>query len=136
MSNLVNINYLTPLSDRRLLGVEPLLCQIVRAAIQHCPYEFQIAWMGGVRDATEQKALYDDGKSKCDGVIKLSLHQKGMAFDIICYDENRVLSWDVDIFTEVANWIRHVAETQFNTELEWGGDWKRFKDRPHFQLNK
>ena len=92
--------------------------------------------MGGVRDTEQQYALYKDGKSNCDGTIKLSLHQEGLAFDIICYDEVRTLSWDVDIFTEVANWIRHVAKTQFNTELEWGGDWKSFKDRPHFQLNK
>jgi len=127
---------LTRLSKERLAGVEPLLINIIEQAILNSPYRFQIAWMGGYRTEADQKVLFDKGSSKCDGIKKLSKHQSGEAFDIICYDEQDKITWDVDVFTEVAHWILWVAETVFSTKLEWGGDWKNFVDRPHFQLNK
>ena len=35
-----------------------------------------------LRSREEQKRLYDLGASKCDGEVKISAHQKGMAMDI------------------------------------------------------
>jgi len=127
---------LTFLSRKRLIGVEQVLVNIIESAIFNSPYAFQIAWMGGTRTKFEQRDLFNDNKSKCDGTIKISEHQKGLAFDIICYDEDGKLTWDVDVFTTVAHYILFVAETTYGIDLEWGGDWKSFKDRPHFQLPK
>lgn len=125
---------LTYLSKTRLIGVEQILVNIIESAIINSPYAFQIAWMGGKRNSNEQLLLFNDGKSQLDGTDKISEHQKGRAFDIVCYDEDGVLSWDVDIFTCVAHYILFVAEVQYGIKLEWGGDWKNFKDKPHFQL--
>jgi hypothetical protein len=36
----------------------------------------------GKRSAHDQKVLFDEGKSKCDGVKKVSAHQKSLAMDI------------------------------------------------------
>jgi len=127
---------LTKLSRERLAGVEPLLVNIVEQAILNSPYRFQIAWMGGHRTGQMQLQLFNDKKSKCDGVHKRSKHQDGLAFDIICYDDNNEITWSKDVFTEVAMWIKFIAEELFSTELEWGGDWKNFVDLPHFQLNR
>ncbi len=38
------------------------------------------------RSTTEQKHLFDLGLSKCDGTIKISPHQKGLASDIYFQD--------------------------------------------------
>ena len=35
------------------------------------------------RSDEEQKRLFDEGLSKCDGVKKISLHQSGKAMDIL-----------------------------------------------------
>jgi len=41
-------------------------------------------------DAT-QKMLFDQGLSKCDGVTKVSRHQRGMAADIYFVDGSRLV---------------------------------------------
>ena len=35
------------------------------------------------RSDEEQKHLFDEGLSKCDGIKKISLHQRGKAMDIL-----------------------------------------------------
>lgn len=127
---------LTDLSKKRLIGVEQILVNIIESAIINSPYDFQIAWMGGKRSKSDQYALFNDNKSNCDGTNKISKHQEGLAFDIICYDENGKITWDIDVFTWVARYILFVAEMQYGIKLEWGGDWKKFIDKPHFQLPK
>jgi len=127
---------LTFLSRKRLIGVEQILVNIIESAIINSPFVFQIAWMGGKRNKHDQLLLYMDGKSMLDGETRISEHQKGRAFDVVCYDENGNITWDVDVFTEVAHYIMYVAEVTYGIELIWGGDWKSFADRPHFQLPK
>lgn len=62
-----------------------------------------------------------------------SIHNYGLAFDIvILYDKNgdgtfETASWEVNKY-----WLQ-VATYFKNNGWEWGGDWKRFKDAPHFQ---
>ena len=47
------------------------------------------------RSDEEQKRLFDLGLSKCDGVNKISQHQKGRAADIYLLDENgALLDWN------------------------------------------
>jgi len=44
------------------------------------------------------------------------------------------IDWNnLDRFAELAKVIKRIAKEN-NTPLEWGGDWKNFKDYPHFQL--
>jgi len=108
------------------------------------------------RDA-EQDALYALGRTvkNTTGVTKSkpmgstvtnakggqSIHNYGLAFDIvILYDLNgdgiyETASWDMlkdfDKNGE-ADW--HTVVKFFKSKgWEWGGDWKSFKDSPHFQ---
>jgi peptidoglycan L-alanyl-D-glutamate endopeptidase CwlK len=69
-----------------------------------------------------------------DGVVKKSIHQSGNAFDIFILLPNGKASWDKKLLTETARHIQKVAKDEFNIELEYGGDWKTFKDYPHLQL--
>ena len=81
------------------------------------------------------------------GIKKESNHQikesgYGEAFDnfIYCHLRNRA-SWNVERLTICARHLQKVAlevskeKPEWNDlYLEWGGDWTRFKDYPHYQL--
>ena len=125
----------------RLQGVNMMLVAIVFEAIRNSPHDFGIAWMGGFRTAVEQHRLFVDKKSTKDGTFKKSKHQRltadarpdSAAFDIVCYKDGEI-TWDAEIFTEVAKHIKKVAKETYNIDLTWGGDWKKFVDMPHFEL--
>ena len=118
----------------RLKGVKQILIDILIEAAKDSPYEFQIPADGGIRTAQRQKELFDKKLSKCDGYKNKSYHQTGNAFDIFLLIEGRA-SWDKAALTKTARHIQSVAEFDFKTKLEWGGDFKRFIDMPHFQIS-
>lgn len=73
-----------------------------------------------------------------------SIHNYGLAFDIVLLYDNdgngtfEEASWsmirDFDKDSK-ADWMEIV--NYFKSKgWEWGGDWKSFKDAPHFQLKK
>ena len=121
-------------SYERLNGVDAILIAILTEAIKESPYDFGIPRYGGLRTAEDQYILYKKGKSKCDGFKKKSYHQSGKAFDIFAYVDGGA-SWDKDILRAIAKHIKEVAKEKFDVELTWGGDWTRFVDMPHFQID-
>ena len=142
-------------SLQKLEGVHPDLVKVMKLAITNSPYDFKIS--NGVRTSAEQYALYCQGRTvlkdkkgnklgkvtNCDGITKKSNHQAkadgyGYAIDIAMLDPNNpkeVLWNDIAMYTKVANHIKAIAREQ-NIKVEWGGDWKKFKDYPHFELKK
>jgi peptidoglycan L-alanyl-D-glutamate endopeptidase CwlK len=41
--------------------------------------------------------------------------------------------WDWPLYDKVANAMK-MAAVEEDVQIEWGGDWRSFKDGPHFQL--
>jgi peptidoglycan L-alanyl-D-glutamate endopeptidase CwlK len=41
--------------------------------------------------------------------------------------------WDWPLYYKIADAMKKAAH-ELDVPLEWGGDWKSFKDGPHFQL--
>lgn len=92
----------------------------------------------GARTLEEQKKAFAGGFSKLDGVTKKSEHQVSKekplstAVDCLPYP----LDWnDAKGHTEFARYVLAKAKSM-GISLEWGGDWKSFKDAPHYQLKK
>ncbi|AEW85892.1 peptidase M15B and M15C DD-carboxypeptidase VanY/endolysin [Flavobacterium columnare ATCC 49512] len=91
------------------------------------------------RSIDEQNDLYAQGRTKPGKIVTnakggQSMHNYGLAFDIVLlfdYDNNEsfeTANWDLnEIFMKVVNYFKAKG-------WEWGGDWKRFKDYPHFQM--
>lgn len=106
-----------------------------------------------LRSFSEQEDLYALGRTKLvdkkgKKALKVtnaapgeSMHNYGLAFDIallLDLDGNgtfEIASWDTKLdtdndltadWTEVANHFKHLGWT-------WGGDWKNFRDYPHFE---
>lgn len=99
-----------------------------------------------LRTFAEQNALYAQGRTKLYdangkrlGVVTKakggqSLHNYGLALDIVLIKNNRTASWEdtVDFDKDgKADWMEVVNIFKSNG-WEWGGNWK-FKDKPHFQ---
>ncbi len=118
-------------SKDRLKGVHPDLIKVVERAIQISPLDFGIT--EGVRSVERQKQLLAEGKS----TTMNSRHIPGKdgtskAFDIVVYINGQV-NWDMENYRKVSEAIKKAA-AELKVPVEWGGDWKSFKDGPHFQL--
>jgi len=120
-------------SEARLYGIDPILIEIIKEGLKDSPFDFGIPREGGYRSAEDQHILYLKGASKCDGYKHKSYHQSGKAFDIYGYVEGKA-TWNVLILTEIARHLQKIAKDCFCVDLEWGGDWVSFSDKPHFQI--
>lgn len=113
-------------SKAKLQGVDPRLVKVAELALQRSPFDFGIT--EGLRTAERQKQLVAEGKSQ---TLK-SRHLLGRAIDFVVYINGKP-NWDLDNYQKVAQVFKQVAAEE-GIEIEWGGDWKTFKDGPHIQL--
>ncbi len=116
----------------KLKGVHPDLVRVVERAIQLTQVDFTVTC--GVRTIAEQKVLVAAGASKTMN----SRHIPGKdgyskAVDLAALVNGEV-RWDWPLYYKLAEAMKAAAK-ELNIPLEWGGDWKSFKDGPHFQLN-
>ena len=111
-------------SNKRLDGVHPDLVAVVRKAIEISEQDFTV--LEGLRSIERQKELVASGKS----TTMNSRHLTGHAVDISPWP----ISWNWDYFYPIAEAMKEAAK-ELNVDIEWGGDWKRFPDGPHFQLS-
>ena len=113
-------------SLKRLEGVHPDLVRVVKRAIEMTPVDFTV--LEGLRTLSRQRQLVAAGASKTLN----SRHLTGHAVDLGAWVGGSV-RWDWPLYHQIAAAMKEAAELE-NVPLEWGGDWKRFKDGPHFQL--
>ena len=111
-------------SERNLAGVHPDLVRVVRRAYGQFPFRVT----EGRRTLARQKELMAKGFS---WTLK-SRHLDGHAVDLVPV-HNGKLRWDWPAFYPLAAAVKQAAK-ELGIPLEWGGDWKKDKDGPHFQL--
>ena len=117
------------LSERslaRLEGVKPDLVRVVRRAIEITAIDFTV--LEGARSKERQRQLVASGASQTMN----SRHLTGDAVDLAPYVGGQV-SWDWPLYYELEKYIKRAADIE-GVVVEWGGDWKSFKDGPHWQL--
>ena len=112
-------------SRQRLSGVHPDLVAVVKRAIEITEQDFAVT--EGIRNIDRQRQLVAKGKSKTMN----SRHLTGHAVDLVPWP----VSWDWEHFYPIADAMKTAAK-ELKVDLEWGGDWKTFKDGPHFQLSR
>lgn len=118
------------LSDKsleKLKGVHPDLVSVVKLAIDLTEVDFVV--LEGLRSKDRQRELVNKGASKTMN----SRHITGHAVDLGAYVGE--IRWDWPLYDKIAKAMKEAAY-QINVKIEWGGDWKSFKDGPHFQLPK
>ena len=117
---------LGPTSLARLFGVHPDLVKVVKHAITITPVDFGVT--EGLRTLERQKALL---AAKATTTLR-SRHLTGHAVDLVAYLDGKV-RWDWPLYHEIAGAMKTAAK-ELGIQIEWGGDWQKFPDGPHFQL--
>jgi peptidoglycan L-alanyl-D-glutamate endopeptidase CwlK len=85
------------------------------------------------RSPEEQHALFLKRPKVTNADSWQSIHNYGLAFDIVLlYDKNGDGTFETASWSDDKNWQMVVAFFK-SKGYEWGGDWKKFKDAPHFQ---
>ena len=114
-------------SLKNLEGVHPDLVAIVKRAIQITEVDFTVT--EGVRSVIRQKELVMAGASRTMN----SYHLTGHAVDLAAWVNG--IRWDWPLYKKIAFAMKQAAIEQ-DIKLTWGGDWKKFKDGPHFQIER
>lgn len=90
----------------------------------------------GARTLEEQQKAFIGGFSKIDGINKKSKHQiskeqpLSLAVDTLPYP----IKWnDTAGHDKFARAVKAIAE-QLKIKVKWGGDFKDFLDKPHWEL--
>ena len=100
-----------------------------------------------LRTFAEQNAIYAQGRTRLFdakgnrlGVVTKakggqSIHNYGLALDIVLIKDNKTASWEDNVDFDKdgkADWME-VVNILKSHGWTWGGDWKSFKDKPHFE---
>ena len=115
-------------SLERMQGIHPDLAKVVLLAIQLTEVDFGIT--EGVRTIEKQREYFAKGASKTMN----SRHLTGHAVDLVAYIGGEV-RWDWPLYHKIADAMKRAANS-LNVPIIWGGDWKSFKDGPHFELDR
>jgi peptidoglycan L-alanyl-D-glutamate endopeptidase CwlK len=110
----------------RLSGVHQDLVDVVKRAIEITEVDFAV--LEGVRSVARQEQLVKAGASQ----TMKSRHITGHAVDLGAY-VNGSVRWDWPLYDKIALAMK-AAAIELQVSIEWGGDWRTFKDGPHFQL--
>lgn len=110
----------------KLHGVNPAIVRVLmRAARDGAP---RFAVIEGTRTVARQRELVARGASK----TMKSRHIHGFAVDIAPVIAGKI-SWDWPAYYPLAKAIKAAAAAE-GVALTWGGDWRTFKDGPHWEL--
>lgn len=122
-------------------GLHPDLILVLNRALQTSPHDFVVT--EGLRTLDRQKELVHIGASK---TLK-SRHLKqadnyGHAFDfyaMVDTNNDEKISFEemsnVRLMIPIADAIKAAAKEK-NVAVTYGGDWRKFKDYPHFELDR
>jgi peptidoglycan L-alanyl-D-glutamate endopeptidase CwlK len=115
-------------SESRLVGVHPDLVRVVRRALELSPVDFAV--VEGLRTKKRQAELLKAGASRTLN----SRHLTGHAVDLAPVIGGRI-RWDWPPYYPLAKAMKAAAK-ELGVAIVWGGDWRTFKDGPHFELDR
>ena len=113
-------------SKERLDGVHDDLRAVVEQAITMTMIDFTV--LEGLRTHDRQLILFAAGATSTMN----SRHPTGHAVDLGAWVDGEV-RWDWPLYDKIASAMK-LAAVELGIKIEWGGDWRSFRDGPHFQL--
>jgi len=121
------------ISRERIKKLHPLVRSKFEAFIDEAEalnpeYTFRI--MQGLRTFEEQQKLYNQGRSEKGSIVTnsqagQSYHNYGLAIDL-CELDDKVVDWNFH--------MELLAPLCKKYGITWGGTFKSFKDKPHFEI--
>lgn len=117
------------LRDReRLKGVHLKLVAVVEKAKEISPHDFIVT--EGLRTPERQKELFE---ARATQTLN-SRHLTGHAVDLAVLVGKEV-RWDWPLYAALGRAMKEAA-AELSVPIVWGGDWRTFKDGPHFELDR
>ena len=118
-------------AERNLGGVHPDLVRVVRRAAEITSVPFTVT--EGVRTIERQQQLVRAGASQ----TLRSRHIPGPsglahAIDVAAL-VGGAIRWDWPLYDRISIAFKQAAR-ELGLPIEWGGDWRSFRDGPHYQL--
>ena len=110
----------------RLTGVRPELVAVATRALALSELDFVV--LEGLRSIERQRELVARGASH----TLQSRHLTGHAIDLAPLVGGEV-RWDWPLYEILAVAVK-AAAADLAVPIEWGGDWTRFRDGPHWQM--
>ncbi|MDP9957466.1 peptidoglycan L-alanyl-D-glutamate endopeptidase CwlK [Epilithonimonas hungarica] len=132
------------ITQQRIQKLHPKVREEVIKIIEDCDKELtgraKIRITQGFRTFDEQDQLYTIGRTKpgkkvTNAKAGQSIHNYGLAVDICLIIDGKTVSWDTAKDWDndkVADWYECV-KIFAKHGWDWGGNWKAFKDLPHFE---
>lgn len=130
-------------TKQRIALLHPIVREEVTKIVEECDSALtgraKVRVTQGLRTFEEQEALYAQGRTKPGKKVTnakggQSIHNYGFAVDICLIIDGKTASWDTAKDWDndkVADWYECV-KIFAKHGWEWGGNWKIFKDMPHF----
>lgn len=115
-------------SLNNLNGVHPDLQRVAHRAIEITAVDYVIT--DGLRTEAEQRQHVASGAS----TTMNSRHLTDHAIDVAAW-VNGGVSWKTEHYIKIADAFKQAAK-ELNIPIVWGGDWRTFKDRAHFELDR
>lgn len=125
-------------SARNLVGVHPDLVSIVQLAITLSEVDFTV--FEGVRTIEREREMIAKGLSSLKDPYEcrhVPTNGYGHAVDLVLLVDGQP-TWNsqyIPAYGKIGA-AMHKAAEQLKLPLRWGGEWKTFKDYPHFELPK
>jgi peptidoglycan L-alanyl-D-glutamate endopeptidase CwlK len=116
-------------SLKALEGIHPDLRRVFDRALQESPIDFVV--IEGLRTVERQRQLVRAGASKTMN----SRHITGHAVDIVPVGPNGKIAFDWPLYHRIAPAVKAAAKAE-GVAIVWGGDWRSFRDGPHFELDR
>lgn len=119
-------------SEERINKLHPEVRDKAREFINRAEDEgIKLRVTSGYRTYKEQDELYAKGRTTSGGIVTRakageSSHNFGTAIDVVRIENGKAI-WNY-------GW-EEIGKIGKSVGFEWGGDWKSFIDKPHFQMN-
>ena len=135
------------ITQKRIDKLHPIVRDEVKKIIAECDAALtgkaKIRITQGLRTFDEQAQLYAIGRTKAGKKVTnakagQSIHNYGLAVDMCLIIDGKTASWDTAKDWDddkIADWYECV-KIFAKHGWEWGGNWKTFKDLPHFEKKK
>jgi peptidoglycan L-alanyl-D-glutamate endopeptidase CwlK len=124
------------INSRKIEDLHPKLQELCRKHVEACRARGVFAVVTStLRDQEYQASLYAQGRTKPGSIVtKMQLigpHGFGLAYDVApVTPDGKTILWN-----DTAKW-KIIGEEGKKLGLTWGGDWKSFVDKPHFELTE
>jgi len=115
-------------SLNNMRGIHPDLRRVIDRALQDSPLDFVV--IEGLRTQDRQRQLVASGASRTMN----SRHITGHAVDLMPIGPNGP-AFDWPLYDQLGPAVKEAADKE-GIALNWGGDWKSFRDGPHFELDR